>query len=319
MHTFWFRSLQGMAAVLLGLTAALAAQTPPEPATTRQGDAPREPIKGSGRRGPVRAVVTDLPQLIAAHNRERQKADPPLPSLTLNPKLTEAAASHARDQAERGIMSHTGGDESQPADRVKRAGYSYLSCGENVAWGKWTLNRLMNGWMNSPLHRKNILGDFNEIGAARATAVDGSFYWAVEFGKSWPALDPATAEVDLLSALNASRKAEGQPPLAMNPTLQKVARELAAANAQRGGFAPNDLEAENPFRKVRAAGYHFAEIGLANGSGQPDAQTAVSAWLGDPSHRERLLDDNMRDAGVGCARTREGVPFWTLLLAAPQR
>ncbi len=321
MRALRLSSVFGMAAVLLGMAVAVAAQTPSEPSVTKKDAAPSasEPIKGTGRRGPVRAVITDLPELIAAHNRERRKANPTLAPLTLNPKLTQAAAIHARDQAEHGIMSHTGTDDSQPADRVKRAGYSYLSCGENVAWGKWTLDRLMKGWMNSPPHRKNILGDFNEIGAARAVAVDGNVYWAVEFGKTWPTLDPETAESDLLTALNASREAEGQPALVMNPVLQKVARELATANAQRGGFATDDPEAENPFRKVSGAGYRFAEIGLANGSDQPDAQAAVSAWLDEPSHRQRLLDDSMRDAGVGYARTAEGMAFWTLLIARRQR
>jgi uncharacterized protein YkwD len=320
MRVFRHFSIPVMVAILLGMAATRASQTVPETATKNQEEAPRsEPIKGTGRRGPVRVVVTDLPQLIAAHNRERRKADPTLPPLTVNPKLTAAAAAHARDQAEHGIMSHTGSDESHPADRVQRAGYAYLSCGENVAWGKWPLDRLMTGWMNSPPHRKNILGDYNEIGAARATAVDGNVYWAVEFGKSWPTLDPATAEADLLSALNAAREADGQRALVMSPTLQKVAQALAAANAQRGGFVPDDPEEENPFRKARAAGYRFAEIGLASGSGQPDPRTAVSAWLDDPAHRERLLGKTMQDAGVGYARTAEGIPFWTLLLARPQR
>lgn len=312
--------LRGMPAVLLSLIATVAvatAQTPPE-APPPQGEAPTEPVKGTGIRGPVRVVVTDLPTLVAAHNRERAKIDKTLAVLKVNPKLTEAAAAHARDQAERGVMSHVGSDDSQPADRVKRAGYQYLACGENVAWGKWSQDRLMKGWMNSPLHRKNILGDYSEIGIARATAVDGHQYWTVVFGKPWPSLDPATAEADLLAAINAAREAENQPALAMNPTLQKVAHDYVAANARRGGFAADNPEAENPFRKATEAGYRFAEIGLANGFGQPDPKTMVSAWLEEPTHRERLLGD-MRHAGVGYARSAEGIPFWTLLIARPQR
>jgi uncharacterized protein YkwD len=306
-----------VALLVLAATVGFARQTPTadDPAAPPV-DTTSKP-KGTGVRGPVRKVVTEMPRMIAAHNRERAKADPALAPLAVNAELTRAAAAHARDQAERGEMTHDGSDGSHPADRVKRAGYSYVSCGENVAWGGWTLDRLMKGWMESPPHRKNILGDFTEIGAARATAVDGSHYWAVVFGKPWPKLDATAAAAELIAAINQEREAAGKPPLRANPTLARIAGEHAAANARRGGFAPADSAAENPFRKVGAAGYRYSEIGLANGFGQPDPRAMVEGWLGEPSHRDRLLGD-MRDAGVGLARGADGVPFWTLLLARPR-
>jgi uncharacterized protein YkwD len=319
------RRLPAFALSLAAVAAVAARQAPPPDTPDAKATAPEKEkekekaeFKGTGRRGPVRTVVTDMPRLVAAHNRERAKIDKTLPTLTVNPLLTAAAAAHAKDQAERGEMSHEGADGSHPADRVKRAGYQYLACGENVAYGSWTPDRLMQGWMDSPPHRKNILGDFTEIGAARATAVDGNNYWAVVFGKPWPKLDPATAEADLLAAINEARAAEGKPAMAMHPTLRRIAGEHAAANAKRGGFAPDDAAAENPFRKVAAAGYRYAEIGLANGFGQPDPRGMVEGWLGEPAHRERLLG-TMRDAGVGFARGADGVPFWTLILAKPRR
>jgi uncharacterized protein YkwD len=36
--------------------------------------------------------------------------------------------------------------------------------------------------MKSPPHKRNILGNFSEIGAACATASDGTLYWCVSFG-----------------------------------------------------------------------------------------------------------------------------------------
>ena len=121
----------------------------------------------------VRAVVT-------AHNRERREAG--LTALKLNAKLTAAARAHAADMAKRDKMSHTGGDGSTPFDRMKSAGYRYRRAAENIARGQFTTAKLMTMWMNSPPHKRNILGSYTEIGAACATDAAGQSYWCVDFG-----------------------------------------------------------------------------------------------------------------------------------------
>jgi uncharacterized protein YkwD len=40
----------------------------------------------------------------------------------------------------------------------------------------------MKAWMDSPGHKKNVLGEFSEIGAACAVGEDGATYWCVTFG-----------------------------------------------------------------------------------------------------------------------------------------
>src|SRR4051812_10732675 len=146
------------------------------------------------------AVETDLPDLLMAHNRERSEAGKP--ALEFDELLAKAAAIQARDMAAHDKMSHEGSDGSTPADRVQRTGYKFQSTGENVAMGYRDTESLMKGWMESPKHRANILGDFTQIGVAKAEAPDGTPYWAVEFGRPWPALDPATASADLVAAVN---------------------------------------------------------------------------------------------------------------------
>jgi uncharacterized protein YkwD len=79
-------------------------------------------------------------------------------------------------------MSHTGSDDSKPVDRVKDAGYRYRRAGENIAFGRVTTSELMRGWMNSDVHKRNILGNFSQIGVAAAIAEDGTTYWCVTFG-----------------------------------------------------------------------------------------------------------------------------------------
>jgi uncharacterized protein YkwD len=119
-------------------------------------------------------------QVIEAHNRIRAEAK--LPALVISPKLQAAAEAHAKDMAAHGKMTHKGSDGSTIVERVKAREYRYFRVGENIAQGRYTTPRLMKGWMDSPPHKRNILGSFSQIGVACATAEDGKRYWCVTFG-----------------------------------------------------------------------------------------------------------------------------------------
>ncbi len=145
-------------------------------------------------------VSTDLPDLLRAHNERR--AEKQLSPLRGNSLLAAAAARHARDMAAHDKMSHEGSDGSDPETRIHEAGYYGQRLAENVAEGYKTSDEVLAGWMDSPPHRENILGDFRDMGAARATNPDGKVFWAVEFGRPWPKLDPDQAAADFRAALN---------------------------------------------------------------------------------------------------------------------
>ena len=119
-------------------------------------------------------------QVVEAHNTIRTEKK--LKKLTVNRKLMAAAQAHADDIAHRRKMSHTGGDGSSSSERIKARGYRYFRTGENVAAGRFSVNRLMKGWMDSPGHKRNILGGFSEIGVGCAVDEDGRRYWCVTFG-----------------------------------------------------------------------------------------------------------------------------------------
>jgi uncharacterized protein YkwD len=119
-------------------------------------------------------------QVVKEHNRVRTEAK--LPPFAISSKLEAAAQRHAKDMAARGQMTHKGGDGSTPLERIKAAGYPYRRAGENVAVGRFTVEKLMKGWMDSPHHKRNILGSFSQIGVACAIAENGKRYWCVTFG-----------------------------------------------------------------------------------------------------------------------------------------
>ena len=81
-----------------------------------------------------------------------------------------------------GKMTHKGSDGSSSIHRIVAKGYNYRRAGENVAAGYFTVDGLMKGWMDSPPHKRNILGSFSQIGVACATGENGKRYWCVTFG-----------------------------------------------------------------------------------------------------------------------------------------
>jgi uncharacterized protein YkwD len=45
-------------------------------------------------------------------------------------------------------------------ERTRRVGYAAHSVGENLAKGQTTVAEVMEGWIESPVHRRNILDPF---------------------------------------------------------------------------------------------------------------------------------------------------------------
>jgi uncharacterized protein YkwD len=153
-------------------TLAVAAVGVPSAAMASQSAAP------AGSPSATSAAATDQQEVVDLVNSERSKAG--CEPLTVNEKLTKAAQDHSEDMAAHSNMSHTGSDGSSPGDRIERAGYSWSSYGENVAYGYDSPKSVMEGWMNSSGHKANILNcDFKEIGVGLAQPGN---YWTQDFG-----------------------------------------------------------------------------------------------------------------------------------------
>ena len=126
-------------------------------------------------------------QVVELTNQERAKAG--LQPLTLNNQLTQAAQDHSDSMAVDDFFSHTGADGSSVGDRVRETGYNYSTAGENIAAGQRTAEDVVEGWMNSPGHRANILNpNYTEIGVGYELlendtgSVNYNRYWTQVFG-----------------------------------------------------------------------------------------------------------------------------------------
>ncbi len=120
------------------------------------------------------------PAAVVVHLANQQRAAAGRAPLTIDASLTGAAMQHSDDQAARDRMSHVGSDGSNVGQRIVRNGGSFRTWGENVAAGFSTAAAVVDAWMNSPGHRRNILnGSFTRIGVGTAVAADGTRYWTM--------------------------------------------------------------------------------------------------------------------------------------------
>lgn len=128
--------------------------------------------------GTVNSFANEVLTLV---NAERAKNG--LKALTLDTGLNSVAQKHSEDMAKNNYFSHTSLSGKSPFDRIKGAGISYKTAGENIAAGQTTAAQVVNSWMNSEGHRKNILNaSFTKMGLGFAKANSGyKTYWTQLF------------------------------------------------------------------------------------------------------------------------------------------
>jgi len=85
-------------------------------------------------------------------------------TLQSNDKLRASACNKAQDMIDRDYWSHNDPDGVEPWGMFKDAGYDYSSAGENLASGFDSPDATVKGWINSPAHYENLIGNFNEQG-----------------------------------------------------------------------------------------------------------------------------------------------------------
>jgi uncharacterized protein YkwD len=104
-------------------------------------------------------------------NKERmnQGLDP----LSFDTQLSDVARKHSNDMLVRGYFSHYTPEGKSPFERMDAANIAYEYAGENLALAPST-SLAMQGLMNSPGHRANILSpNFHKIGIG---TIDGGIY-----------------------------------------------------------------------------------------------------------------------------------------------
>jgi len=108
------------------------------------------------------------------------------PPLAWNDALFDAAAEHSRDMASHDYFDHTGRDGNRVMQRATARGYTWRAIGENIAGGDGSVDRVMDGWLRSPGHCRNIMNpEYADIAVA-CVERDGTrwgTYWTMVLGR----------------------------------------------------------------------------------------------------------------------------------------
>lgn len=110
-------------------------------------------------------------EMLSLVNIEREKhgLDPVVGDIS----LTSVARTHCTDMFERGYFSHYTPEGLSPFDRMAQANIFFTFAGENLALAP-NVTLAMQGLMNSPGHRANILSeDFGKLGVG---VINGGIY-----------------------------------------------------------------------------------------------------------------------------------------------
>jgi uncharacterized protein YkwD len=129
---------------------------------------------------PAPAPSGPAAQVVALVNQHRAAAG--VAPVTMHPALNSAAQNHSSYQAAANTMTHDGAGGTDAGDRIAASGYDWGLWGENVASGQPDAASVMQAWMNSTGHRKNILDPrFTDIGVGIAYSASGVSFWTEDF------------------------------------------------------------------------------------------------------------------------------------------
>jgi hypothetical protein len=116
-------------------------------------------------------------RLISAYRRGRG-----LSAVTVNPKLNQIAAVHARRMASTGRLDHVLPGEGSFMKRMSAGGYDASVAAENIGAGYNDLAEAIAGWKKSAHHNENLLRPgVTEIGIAVAQSPGSKFgqWWSL--------------------------------------------------------------------------------------------------------------------------------------------
>jgi len=109
----------------------------------------------------------------------------PAPALEMDVLLRLSARLHSKDMADQGYFSHDSLDGRTLGDRVAATGFPGTFLGENIARGQPTARAVVDAWMTSEGHCRNIMNpSFRLLGVGHALSAGGEPLWTQNFAAS---------------------------------------------------------------------------------------------------------------------------------------
>ncbi|GGJ81716.1 hypothetical protein GCM10007063_00170 [Lentibacillus kapialis] len=126
---------------------------------------------------PKQGINEFASKVISLTNRKRSQEG--LPTLKVSKSLSGVAREKSEDMQEKNYFSHTSPTYGSPFNMMRQFNVTFETAGENIARGQQSPEQVVDSWMNSKEHRKNILDEsFTHIGVGYTS--DGE-YWTQMF------------------------------------------------------------------------------------------------------------------------------------------
>ena len=170
---------------------------------------------------------------------------------------------------------------------------------------------------------------FPEVGAHQS----GTETWIVMAGRApipFAALqDPVAVAQRVLELVNAARAEarrcgrdtfEPAPPLTLSTALTAAASLHSLDMAARGSLGHEGSDGSVAGERITRAGFVWQGSGENIAAGQPDAASAVAAWLESPGHCATLMQPRFTQTGIAFALAPGKNPavYWTQVFATPR-
>lgn len=167
------------ALIAIAMLSAAGTQISCAPLPTQSGEEASIPrTQSSG--DPLAACTSERNRAVVKLTNQARK-DAGLQPVFCSPALAKIAQKHADDMCKLKYFSHTSQDGRTMEDRVDEAKFEFMAIGENLAMGQRTPDEVHTGWMDSPVHRENIVRPvFARLGIGY-TACGGEPIWVQNF------------------------------------------------------------------------------------------------------------------------------------------
>ena len=124
---------------------------------------------------------TNFTQQVIQLTNERRKENG-LEPLKSYAELTNVAQTKSEDMVNNDYFAHTSPTYGSPFQMLRDFGIDYRTAAENIAAGQRTPEEVVESWMNSPGHRRNILNqNVTHIGVGHAQDENQMIYWTQLF------------------------------------------------------------------------------------------------------------------------------------------
>lgn len=133
-------------------------------------------------------------RMIVLHNEARAVGQwcggewrEPVAALRWDCRLATAARLHSEDMATNNFFSHVGSNGSAFSDRISAQGYRWSGAAENIIAGYGTVERSVQGWLDSDGHCHNMMTNYKDMGAGKGVPSGEGYseYWTSNFASSF--------------------------------------------------------------------------------------------------------------------------------------